>query len=249
VGEFAYNHALLWSGTAASAVNLHPAGYDASAAYGVSGAYQVGDGFSPTSGGFSHALLWNGSAASAVDLHPAGFDSSGAAAVSGAYQVGSGILTSSGARHALVWNGTAASAVDLHPLLSSIGSYLGSHGYGIAEDGSIVGFAYDGNREYAVLWSPLADFNGNSVVDAADYVVWRKDLGTTYNDAQYDLWRSQSGNPQAVGGATDSANAAVPEPATPTFIILAVVSTLLRRDSTDMRATLFCNHTYWRTRP
>ena len=35
------------------------------------------------------------------------------------------------------------------------------------------------------------DFNGDGAVDAADYVVWRMGLGTTYSQADYDVWRAQ----------------------------------------------------------
>ena len=41
------------------------------------------------------------------------------------------------------------------------------------------------------------DFNGNGVVDAADYVVWRNGLGTTYTQSDYNTWRSISGKPPA----------------------------------------------------
>jgi hypothetical protein len=73
--------------------------------------------------------------------------------------------------------------------------------------------------------SPLAaldgDFNNDGKVNAADYVVWRKGLGTTYTQSDFYLWRSQFGEmiPGAGGGAGGSAgvdssgNGAVPEPA------------------------------------
>lgn len=66
-------HALLWHGTAQSAVDLTPPGFDGSAAEGVSNAGQVGFGWNKAAGGsynMAHALVWNGTAASAVDLHP-----------------------------------------------------------------------------------------------------------------------------------------------------------------------------------
>ncbi|MEY2430110.1 MAG: hypothetical protein QOJ40_2995, partial [Verrucomicrobiota bacterium] len=61
-----YYHALLWSGTAGSAVDLHPSGFDNSYALGISGSQQVGYGY--TSGVIQHALLWSGTAESVVDL-------------------------------------------------------------------------------------------------------------------------------------------------------------------------------------
>lgn len=108
-------HALLWNGTAASAVDLNPAGSAASWAYGTDGAHQVGQAF--IGGAHGHAVLWNGTAASAVDLNPTdlAMPESGAVAVSGNQQVGFGSSDSAAQPHALLWQGTAGSAVDLNP--------------------------------------------------------------------------------------------------------------------------------------
>jgi sugar lactone lactonase YvrE len=57
----------------------------------------------------------------------------------------------------------------------------------------------------------LGDYNRNGTVDAADYVVWRKGLGTVYNQADYQIWRNHFGQTSGVGSSA-SANAAVPEP-------------------------------------
>ena len=56
------------------------------------------------------------------------------------------------------------------------------------------------------------DYNNNGVVDAADYVAWRKGLGTTYTQNDYNVWRSHFG-PPAGSGAGATVNAAIPEPA------------------------------------
>jgi hypothetical protein len=55
------------------------------------------------------------------------------------------------------------------------------------------------------------DFNGDNVVDAADYTVWRDGLGSIYNMSHYALWKSNFG--QAAGSGAGAGNlAAVPEP-------------------------------------
>jgi hypothetical protein len=54
------------------------------------------------------------------------------------------------------------------------------------------------------------DFDHNGVVDAADYVVWRTGLGTTYTPADFNTWRAHFGQSSAGGSAVP---AAVPEPA------------------------------------
>ena len=84
-------HAIRWAGTAASAVDLHPAGFDASRALATNGTQQGGWGYI-TAAVSSHALLWNGDAAGVIDLHPAGFDSSRVTALNGTIQVGDGFV-------------------------------------------------------------------------------------------------------------------------------------------------------------
>src|ERR1044071_2685987 len=60
-GAYSSPSAMLWSGTADSAVNLNPPDSGESAAYAVAGGQQVGYAYS-----FQHAMLWTGTAASAV---------------------------------------------------------------------------------------------------------------------------------------------------------------------------------------
>jgi uncharacterized protein YjbI with pentapeptide repeats len=74
------------------------------------------------------------------------------------------------------------------------------------------------------------DFNGDGIVDAADYVVWRNGLGTTYMPSDYELWRSHFGQTAAGGAALASARV-IPEP--PSLLFAIVLSSaagfLLRR--------------------
>jgi T5SS/PEP-CTERM-associated repeat protein len=75
--------------------------------------------------------------------------------------------------------------------------------------------------------TPLAgDYNGNGIVDAADYVVWRTNVGAaTLNNrdgnstgvvgqADYDFWRANFGRTATGSLATAADRAAVPEPTT-----------------------------------
>jgi hypothetical protein len=78
-----YSRALLWRGTAASAVSLHPSGYLTTAAHATNGILQVGSGTTPATSPQSHALLWSGTAESVLDLHsllPAEFAGGGSIA-------------------------------------------------------------------------------------------------------------------------------------------------------------------------
>jgi hypothetical protein len=70
------------------------------------------------------------------------------------------------------------------------------------------------------------DFNGDGIVDAADYTVWRDNLGAAnesafapgtgngggINASDYQLWRSQFGTSAAALATAGSTSAAVPEP-------------------------------------
>ena len=90
------------------------------------------------------------------------------------------------------------------------------------------------NFRIEFLEAQTGDFNNNGVVDAADYVVWRKNEGTTNslpNDngiggtvgsAHYNLWRSNFGNPVSGSGAGLSISA-VPEPTTLALAALMAV--------------------------
>jgi hypothetical protein len=85
------------------------------------------------------------------------------------------------------------------------------------------------------------DYDANGAVDSGDYVLWRKTLGQNgltlsadgnlnglVDPADYDVWRAHFGRTSA--GATGSASAAVPEPATFLFVaLLALVSIPTRR--------------------
>jgi hypothetical protein len=71
------------------------------------------------------------------------------------------------------------------------------------------------------------DFNGNGVVDAADYVVWRKGLGASYTQNDYNVWRAHFAQ-TLVGGATstslNSSVAVVPEPGTSVLFLSGLLT-------------------------
>ena len=138
------DHALMWTGSAGSAVDLHPPGFDQSIAVAAAGRQQVGSGFDVN---FSdRALLWRGTAASVVDLTPAGFGDAIATGTDGRHQVGIGYTPN--ASHALLWSGSAASVVDLHP-----SGYSSSSASDVA-DGQQVGEGVSANdgHNHALLW-------------------------------------------------------------------------------------------------
>jgi hypothetical protein len=92
----------------------------------------------------------------------------------------------------------------------------------------------DNIQSFLAFETNAGDYNGNGVVDAADYVLWRKG-GPLQNDAtpgaqpgDYDVWRAHFGQTGG-SGAGANANAAVPEPATLIMLTFLVAGWCLRR--------------------
>jgi hypothetical protein len=64
------------------------------------------------------------------------------------------------------------------------------------------------------------DYNEDGTVDAADYVVWRKDPAAHGGDPDgYNVWRQNFGMPGGVGGA-----GTVPEPSGSMLLVVAIAS-------------------------
>ena len=112
-------------------------------------------------------------------------------------------------------------------------SSLGANG--ISADGStIVGSGIrNGNTEAFVAVIPIepsgppGDYNEDGVVDAADYVVWRKN--NIDGESGYNTWRANFGATAAGAAAVAHSPTSVPEPATGALALLAVSGLLLDR--------------------
>jgi hypothetical protein len=112
----------------------------------------------------------------------------------------------------------------------------GGHGWDIVAPFEVV----------AELPTLAGDFNEDGDVDAADYIVWRKGLGTTYTQAGYDIWLAHFGQTvvdRGPAGATSNSLPAVPEPST---FVLACMWTISVVAGTR-RATRPCG--YFRLKP
>jgi hypothetical protein len=72
--------------------------------------------------------------------------------------------------------------------------------------------------------SPTGDFNGDGNVNGADYVVWRKGLGTTYTPADFEMWRANFGESAVWGGGST----VVPEPAAWMLLLNFVIAMCFR---------------------
>lgn len=112
--------------------------------------------------------------------------------------------------------------------VSSLGIPTGPGGfvYNLIDTGSAINLA-------VALPGVAGDFNEDDVVDAADYVVWRRaadmglddlpndnDLAGNVGSAEYDLWRANFGAVAPGGGSGTSG--AVPEPATAALLLIGL---------------------------
>ena len=73
----------------------------------------------------------------------------------------------------------------------------------------------------SVISGPPGDFNRDGIVDAADYVVWREGLGSSFTQADYDLWRAHFGETAGNGSGkivNSTGSFTVPEPASAVLI-------------------------------
>jgi hypothetical protein len=89
---------------------------------------------------------------------------------------------------------------------------------------------------YADMGYPLAgefgDYNGDGSVDAADYVVWRKQFGDAHTSAYYNVWRSNFG---ATMASVMPQLSTLPESRTCELLVVAAIFAIAYRNNT--RAT------------
>jgi cyclophilin family peptidyl-prolyl cis-trans isomerase len=89
-----------------------------------------------------------------------------------------------------------------------------------------------------------ADFNRDGVVDAGDYIMWRKTFGTsvatafagadgngdlTINDLDYDIWRRNLGNHRGGSFGGGGAGSSVPEPSSMAILLGGLAIAACRR--------------------
>jgi autotransporter-associated beta strand protein len=117
--------------------------------------------------------------------------------------------------------------------LIGYGSLVGS----ITDLGAPVGgpsqFKYalaDTGSEITLKVSMFGDFNDDGSVDAMDYNIWRKGMGTSYTEADYDVWRAHFGETAAgLAAAAAQSSGAVPEPGSIALLATGILTLCYRR--------------------
>jgi hypothetical protein len=113
-----------------------------------------------------------------------------------------------------------------------------------------------GTNLWQATWMAIldGDYNGDGTVNAADYVVWRKGLGTTYTEDDYEAWRANFGAESSgmeagsgaagypLGASAELLPAAIPEPSTGVlFVVGAIVATTFLRNCRKCWTSQFQN--------
>jgi uncharacterized membrane protein len=158
--------------------------------------------------GLRHGFLLNGDTYTKLDYPGAAFTV--AQGINDSGQITGLYQDSGGATHGFVLTGNNYTTVD--PPGATFTQISG-----INNAGQLAGYFDDATGRHGFIATPMpnADFNGNGTVDAADYVIWRKGLGTTYMQKDYDVWRAHFGKTAGSGASLPSAGplpAVIPEP-------------------------------------
>jgi hypothetical protein len=72
------------------------------------------------------------------------------------------------------------------------------------------------------------DFNNDGTVDAADYVLWRKNPGGMFTPADFNIWRANFGNTAGTGASADP-KLGVPEPTSFLMLLIGLSILIARR--------------------
>jgi hypothetical protein len=112
----------------------------------------------------------------------------------------------------------------------------------------LVDDAFFGESPQAQHQALAGDYNRDGIVDAADYVVWRRaytstnvpmadgDHSLTIDAADFNIWKTSFG--RSAGSSAQATSVAVPEPATPYLVMIAVLAVARTATQTRRRSLL-----------
>jgi T5SS/PEP-CTERM-associated repeat protein/autotransporter-associated beta strand protein len=107
-------------------------------------------------------------------------------------------------------------------------------------NGQTLSVLYSANQVMLqVVALPPGDYNQNGTVDAADYVVWRKGLGTTFTPNDYNVWRANFGQ---TAGSGSGATASVPEPSSVALLLVGMLAVFSFHRATSAAQTKRIEH-------
>lgn len=145
--------------------------------------------------------------------------------------VADGFIANGGTFNFTNAGGLATGTYTLIDYAGTLGGAFGNLGLGMTQPSGfsfmLVDNAGNTSIDLQVTATSLpGDFNGDGDVDAADYVLWRKNPGS-FLPATYNTWRANFGN--SSGSGTGLGEAPVPEPAAGILVILAAMAGCIGR--------------------
>ncbi|MEX0641211.1 MAG: PEP-CTERM sorting domain-containing protein [Pirellulales bacterium] len=113
-----------------------------------------------------------------------------------------------------------------------------------------------GDSVFLQMSGVAGDFNGNNVVDAADYIVWRNSLGCsttacisadgnhngTIDQSDYAVWRAHFGQTASGSSAFANVAAVIPEPTVLVMLLTGLIATFFRQWSAARTPRHRCWH-------
>src|SRR6185369_9980533 len=166
------------------------------------------------------AALPSGSLLASYELDALPLIGAGTISMAAIYELSTGpTYTGNGASLDLFdWNGSAWESV--------------THTFDALTGRLVVSNWTDNTATFAILDSATTlpgDFNGDSHVDAADYVTGRKNFGSSYFPEQYALWRANYDQSHGNGASNGLSSSTIPEPTTFALAVFGVIVTVSLR--------------------
>jgi hypothetical protein len=126
-------------------------------------------------------------------------------------------------------------AAGTYKLIDALTTISGSIGTASGTSGGITGtLSVENTTDFDVLLTVTGvslpgDYNNDGKVNAADYVLWRKNPSGFGGPGGYATWRANFGNPPGAGSSLPGDGGAVPEPGTFTLLCLSSLALVATR--------------------
>ncbi len=152
---YSTNHAMRWTGSASSAVDMHPPGFSSSVIRAIDNDTEAGSVQLPS--GAYHPYIWFGASNVGLDLMPTGYISGGLAAISNGWEIGDTTDAAYG-NHLMLWHSSPVGAIDLGALLPSsyqLNTAMLEGVYSSGDHVEVVGSVYNSSTYQfdAILWT------------------------------------------------------------------------------------------------